>query len=501
MSNNIDLLNIDNIKETKILPKYLQLLFFVEMWERFSYYGMRSLLVLFMTSHFGFSDAKAYATYSLFAAICYAGPVLGGFLADQLMGFRNMVLIGGIIITIGHICMTLVGSEPHFIYLGLSLLALGTGLFKGNITNLLSCCYKENSPDRERGFTLFYVGVNLGSFLATIFCGYVASTIGWDYGFGLAGLGMLIGLIVFVKFQHLLGNNGVSPHPHLMKKRFFFRLNIFTITIASTIFLAFLVSEMLISAEFFANMLSIVGLGVFGIFGYIIFKSSTTQRQNLIALSMMICLLMCFFALEMQLGSLINLFTKRNVVKEVFGIMIPASISQAINPLSIIILGSLLSAYMKFNKKHATLMLILGLFTSVVCFFILYIGCVNADSNGKVGYLYLVIAISFMSLGELCIAPLVQSQTTLLAPKHLRGFIMGILMMSLAFSNLLGSVIAKFMSVPSIGGEVDFMESLSIYKEGFLYIALFNLGIVVMFTIFCSIFLHKVLTAPSYMDA
>lgn len=255
---------------------------------------------------------------------------------------------------------------------------------------------------------------------------------------------------------------------------------------------------MLIFAEFFANMLSIIGLGVLGIFGYIIFKSPTIQRQNLIALSMMIFLLMCFFALEMQLGSLINLFTERNVVKEVFGTIVPASVSQAINPFSIIIFGSLLGTYMKFDKKYATLMLILGLLTLVVCFFILYIGCVNADSNGKVGYLYLVIAISFMSLGELCIAPLVQSQTTLLAPKHLRGFIMGILMLSLAFSNLLGTVIAKFMSVPSIGGEVDFMESLSIYKEGFLYIAFFNLGIVVIFTIFCSIFLHRVLTRQSY---
>ncbi len=494
----IDNLNIDNIKETKIFPKHLKLLFFVEMWERFSYYGMRALLVLFLTSHLGFSDANAYAIYSLFAAIGYAGPVLGGFLADKLMGFRNMVLIGGIIITIGHICMTLIGSDLNFVYLGLSLLALGTGLFKGNITNLLSCCYKKNDPDRERGFTLFYVGINLGAFLASISCGYVASTIGWDYGFGLAGLGMLIGIIIFVKFQNLLGNNGSSPYPHLMKKRFFLGLNPFAIIIVTTLFLAFLVSEMLTSAEFFANMLSIIGLGVFGIFGYIIFKSPTIQRQNLIALSMMIFLLMCFFALEMQLGALINLFTERNVVKEVFGVMIPASVSQAINPLSVIILGSLLGAYMKFDKKYATLMLILGLLTLVVCFFILYIGCVNADSNGKVGYLYLVIAISFMSLGELCITPLVQSQATLLAPKHLRGFIMGILMLSLAFSNLLGTVIAKFMSVPSIGGEVDFMESLSIYKEGFLYIAFFNLGIVVIFTIFCSIFLHRALTRPSY---
>ena len=152
-----------------------------------------------------------------------------------------------------------------------------------------------------------------------------------------------------------------------------------------------------------------------------------------------------------------------------------------------------LSTYMKFNKKYSTLMLGLGLLTMVICFFILYIGCLNADDNGKVGYLYLLIAISTMSLGELFISPLVQSQATLLSPKNLRGFVMGIVMLSLAFSNLAGIVISKFMSVPSINGQVDPIVSLAIYKAGFLNIAFCNLGLVVIFLLF-SVFLHRVFT-------
>jgi len=498
MSNYVDLLdvnnidNIDNVRGTQKFPAFLKLLFFVEMWERFSYYGMRVLLVLFLTSHLGFSDVKAYAIYSLFAAVAYAGPVIGGLLADKLMGFRNMVLIGGIIITIGHANMTFVGSNPDLVYLGLSLIALGTGLFKGNITNLLGACYRENDPDRERGFTLFYVGVNLGGFLASVLCGYVANAYGWDYGFGLAGLGMLVGLITFARYQNCLGNNGLSPNAEHMTKRLFLGINAFSFIIVSSLFLAYLVSKMLASAEFFANMLSITGLVVFGIYAYIIFKSPVEQKKNLIALSVMIFFFMCFFALEMQLGSLINLFTERNVVKEILGITIPASISQAMNPLSIIILGSLIGTYMKFDKRYATLMLAFGLFSLVICFAVLYFGCANADVNSKVGYLYLVVAIIFMSLGELCVMPLVQSQATLLAPKSLRGLVMGIVMLSLAFSNLAGIVISKFISVPSVNGEVNLAESLSIYKEGFLNISFFCFGIVILF-IFCSIFLHRIL--------
>jgi POT family proton-dependent oligopeptide transporter len=148
MSNSANLSSVISIgkdnREVIRYPQFLKLIFFVEMWERFSYYGMRALLVLFLTTHLGFSDAKAYAIYSLFAAIGYTGPVIGGIMADKLMGFRNMVLIGGIVIIIGHICMTFVGLNTFLVYLGLALIAIGTGLFKGNITNLLGSLTNEH---------------------------------------------------------------------------------------------------------------------------------------------------------------------------------------------------------------------------------------------------------------------------------------------------------------------------------------------------------------------
>lgn len=482
------------LQEERKMPQFLKILFFVEMWERFSYYGMRALLVLFLTSHLGFEDKKAYAIYSLFAAIGYSGPVIGGFLADKLMGFRNMVMLGSIVITTGHICLSLISFESDLVYIGLALIAVGTGMFKGNITNLLGECYHNDPEGRSKGFSLFYVSVNLGSFFSSILCSYVAHLYGWHFGFGLAGVGMFIGLLIFIKYQNILGSNGLSPRPDLMKKRIL-GLTPKVIVLLSALILTYFVSVMLSASEYFANLLSYTGLVILGIFAYIVIKSPEEQRRGLIVLSILIVFLMFFFALEMQLGSLINLFTQRNVVSEVFGVTVPASVSQALNPCSIIIFGFLFNRYRKFEVKYSTAVFAFGLLTMALCFFTLYIGCLNA-TDFKVEYIYLVIALFFMGLGELCVAPLVQEQATLLAPKNLRGMVMGIMLLALAFSNLAGIVISKFMSVPSVGGVVDVAESLEIYQSGFLQIAMFSLLLTAVFMIFY-IFVHKTITKKS----
>lgn len=475
--------------QTKKFPDFLVILFFVQLWERFSYYGMRALLVLFLTSSLGFEDTRAYAVYSLFAAICYTAPVFGGYLADKLVGFRDMVLLGAITILLGHLSLFLIGFDNELIYIGLSLVAVGSGMFKGNTASLLGSCYKEDDPERSRGFTLFYVSTNLGSVLSSILCGYVAHLYGWHYGFGLAAIGMFLGLIVFIKFTRLLGNSGLSPRPDLMSKGIY-GLNIYVIIMLGTLAISFLVSRMLVFSEIFSNLLAISGTAILGVFLYLILKLPAVERKNLLMLLILLFFFLFFFAFEMQLGSLINLFAKRNVVDEVFGITIPPSLSQAINPFSILVFGTIMSTYMKFDKKYRTAVFAFGIFTTAICFLILYIGCVNADINGKVNYVYLLIAISFMGLGELLIAPFIQEQASILAPKHLKGLIMGMVMLAVAFSNLAGIIIAKFMSVPTVQGEVDNFVSLAIYQQGFLHIGLLSIAFTALF-MFCYRFVYK----------
>lgn len=488
MNKSISVLNTTTT--VRKFPQFLLLLFFVEMWERFSYYGMRSLLVLFLTSQLGFTDIKAYTTYSLFAVVCYAGPVIGGILADKLMGFRSMVLIGGIVMVAGHMSMLLVGFNSDLIYFSLSLIAVGTGMFKGNILNLLGACYRTDDSERSRGFTLFYVGINLGATLAAISCGYIAHLYGWHYGFGLAGIGMTIGLITFIIFQNILGDKGLSAYPMLMNKRML-GINIFGIVLAGCFLLALMVSKMLIFSELFTSALTFSGIIVLGVFISIIFKTSAEQRPKLVVLAILMIFQMLFFALEMQLGSLINLFTERNVANNILGITIPASVSQAINPISITILGSLFGMFSKFRKKDAAAIFAFGLFTISICFFILYTGCLNAN-DGKVNYLYLIAAISIMGLGELCVAPLVQEQATLLSPKNAKGALMGMMILSLAFSNLIGMVVSNCMLVPSVNGEVNRFESLAIYQEGFLNVTISAAILSIIFLLFFKM-IHKVI--------
>lgn len=454
-------------------PNFLILLFFVEMWERFSYYGMRALLVLFLTSYMGFEDKNAYVIYSLFAAIGYAFPILGGILADRLMGFKNMVFIGGIIIVLGHIAMAISGNSIYSVFWGLSLIGVGTGLFKGNITNLLGACYKNQDNSRNQGFTLFYVGVNLGSFLASVSCGYVGAFYGWHYGFALAAIGMIFGLLLFLKFQHIISDVGLPPKPELMNKKIM-GLNPFYLVFIGGIVASIICSEALVYSAMLTNILKYFGGIILAYYLYIVYKADSSVRSNLLIIAIMIAILMVFFALEMQLGSLINLFTDRNVDKNLFGMNIPASVSQAINPIGIIIIGFIVSC-ISSNKILDTVKIIVSIFAMAGCFFILYVGCETAGENAQINYLYLVAGVSMMSLGEVLVAPIVQSYVALLAPQKIKGLIIGMMMLALAFSNLAGIVISEFMSVPSVGGKVDIFDSLEIYKSGFLKIAIFQL--------------------------
>jgi proton-dependent oligopeptide transporter, POT family len=465
-------------QEQKSIPSLL-LLLFVECWERFSYYGMRALLVLYLTSSLGFSDPKAYAIYALFAAIGYGIPPLAGILADRYVGFQKMIIIGAIIMCIGHLFMSFTFMQDKAVYLGLSLIAVGTGFFKGNVTNLLGTIYdgeKANSAAKDKGFTLFYIAINIGMGLSSIACGYFGNAKGWHYGFGLAGVGMLIGLLVFLKYRYILGNHGL--HPNSERGPIIKNPNLKTWIYAALLSVCSwgVIYNWELSTEYFPYF----GLVILAIFIKLIFNCSAEERSRILLLMTLIVFLVCFYAIEMQLGSLINLFTDRNVDRVVFGYEIPASILQGINPFTIIIIGSMILNLLSSSSKHSPLpRFAIGLFLSLLCFVAIYAGCVNAV-NGKANILYLFLGIFFMSVVELFIAPLLQSLFVTLSPFRYRGFMMGIYMIGWSYSNLSAVILSKFMSIPqeSLNNPIASME---IYREGFFTILLFNLGVFLTF--------------------
>lgn len=481
---NTYILNSRLIDRVRKLPNFLLLLSFVEMWERFSYYGMRALLVIFLVKEFHFDDPKAYAIYSVFAAISYAGPVLGGILADKLMGFRKMVVMGAIVTFMGHMLMASGPLEDSLFYMGLGAVALGAGLFKGNIANLLGEFYKKEDPCRDHGFTIFYVGVNLGGFLGTIFCGYVAHLFGWHYGFGLAGIGMLLGLLVLYRFAAILESKGLCPNPKLLQKRFSpLKLNLETILWGGAVLGCLLSSLILVYSERTTLFFGILGVVVIAYLVREFKKADRSDRKNIIKLAIYMIFFMSFFALEMQLGSLGVLFAERNVNNNVLGILIPSTVSQSINPLIIFTFGGMVSEFWaRRGGNKCALRFGSGLGLMAISFLVFYIGCQLANAQGLVNFSYLFLGQMVMSIGELCLAPLVLSLTSELAPRGMKGAMMGIIMLSLSFSNLAGILIGKFMAVPTLpSGECNALVSLEIYGEGFLKIMIFNVLITLIF--------------------
>ena len=460
------------------IPNFLRVIFLVELFERISYYGVRTLLVLFLISHFGFDDARAYAVYSVLAALVYSTPVLGGILADRIFGFRRMVALGGIIIALAQAIILFSMYDTCYFFFGLGLLCVGTGFFKVNINNLLGACYAMNDPNRTHGFVFLHVGVNIGSALASIMCGYVAHYYGWYFGYMIPGISMLISLGLFYRYSHVFGEHGASPDPNRLKRRYL-GFTLFEFMLVGSILLGLLYGKVIGDNLFDTRVFHYFGALMLAVFGYVI--ASSKEKQKLIALGLMMLCLIVFFAMEMQLGSLMALFANRNVVQQVFGIPIPATVSQAINPLTIILLGlGISSRRLKRNRFQVT-KFIFGMLTTSFCFGLLYYGCLNADADYRVSYIYFVLAVGAIGLGELIVWPFVQSSITALSPQNLRGFMMSLVMLFIAFANVAGIHIGRFMAVPILDGYYDPAQSLGIYMEGFKSIAIYNALFVVAF--------------------
>lgn len=474
-------------KIQKSLPS-LSLLLFVECWERFSYYGMRALLVLYLTSSLGFADPKAYAIYALFAAIGYGIPPLAGILADKLVGFQKMIIIGAVIMCLGHLFMSLTFMEDVSVYIGLGLIAVGTGFFKGNVTNLLGTIYDNNSSSslaKDQGFTLFYIAINVGMGLSSLACGYFASIMGWHYGFGLAGIGMLLGLLVFLKYRYILGQHGLRPNIPAKEVSDFPNLKTWMSAAGLVVFSVFAIYFWDFSSSYF----SYIGIIILLILAKVIYACNSLERSRILLLMTLVVFLVCFYALEMQLGSLINLFTERNVDRVVFGYEIPASVLQGINPFTIIIVGPLILNILSSSSKRSPLpRFAIGLFLNVLCFISIYIGCITAK-DGKASIMYLFMGIFFMSVVELFIAPLLQNLFVTLSPLRFRGFMMGIYMFGWSCSNMAAVIVSKFMSIPE-DKITNSIASMEIYREGFFTILLFNVGLFLGF-ILCYPLLNK----------
>jgi POT family proton-dependent oligopeptide transporter len=423
-------------------PKGLYMLFFAEMWERFSYYGMRAILIFYLTQHWLFSDSKSSLIYGAYTSLVYITPVLGGYLADRYLGQRKAVLFGGLLLAVGHSLMAVEGvggqDDPtiNVFWAALAFIIVGSGFLKANISVMVGQLYKLTDTRRDSAYTIFYMGINAGAALGTILVAYLGQTIGWGFGFGLAGIGMLAGLVVFVLGKSALKGAGEAPIV-LAKSR---ELTIYAIGFAAVAVIWALVQYQ----DVIQTLLAISGVALLGYVLYESFKLEKEPRERMFAILFLISLNPLFWGLFEQAGGSMNLFTDRFVDRA----GVPAGIFQSINPIIIILVAPLFAAlWMWLGKrriepsapaKFGLALAQMGLANLVLVW--------GAEAYGVAAMTPVLLVFAyyfFATTGELCLSPVGLSAMNRLAPTFLASLIMGAWFYMTAVGNFVAGKIGE----------------------------------------------------------
>ncbi|MEL6772724.1 MAG: peptide MFS transporter [Bacteroidota bacterium] len=455
-------------------PRGLSTLFFTEMWERFSYYGLRAILVLFMTAAmtlenpgFGFGEGQANAIVGLYLFFVYVLSLPGGWVADNVWGQKKAIFRGGIIIALGHFTMAgpMIGlPEQSTFFLGLALVAIGTGFLKPNVSTIVGDLYPEGGARRDAGFSIFYMGINIGAMAGPLLCGVIGEgfSIGdftyagnWHLGFSLAGFGMLLGLIQYrlgAKYLDGVGDGptGTPPNTLSQRERSFYLASAAAVIVLG-LFGALMASGVVgLSLEQIAGGLGGVVVALVAVFfAYIVFMGghSTEEKKRLGVIAWLFVLAALFWSGFEQASTSLNLFARDLTDRNILGTVIPASTLQLINPLFIVIFAPIFgSLWVWLSKRNANpsipVKFGMGLLGLSVGFFVLAWGSANATPEAPVSPSWLIVTYFFHTCGELCLSPVGLSSMTKLAPKNRVGQMMGIWFVAAALGNLIAGLVA-----------------------------------------------------------
>ncbi len=455
-------------------PRGLSTLFFTEMWERFSYYGMRALLLLYMTAPIasgglGFDTARGGAIYGLYTSMVYMTTLPGGWIADRLIGQRRAVLYGGILIACGHFSMAFPSITTF--YLGLFLIVIGTGLLKGNVSVIVGQLYAPGDIRRDAGFSIFYMGINLGAFIAPLVCGYLGQRIDWHLGFAGAGVGMVLGLIQYIWGSKYLGDVGMRPAPAASPAAAarLRRNAIFVGGAVAAAITAFGVGAYTGAIPVSATQISDTA-GVFllvltiGFFGWLFFGGDWTpeERGRLYAIGVLFLAAALFWSVFEQAGSTLNLFADRNTRNEFLGWPFPSSWFQSLNSLFIFALAPIFAwLWVRLGasgrEPSSPAKFAIGLVFVGAGFAILIVAARLAEQGVQVSPMWLTVTYLLHTIGELCLSPVGLSAMTKLAPVRIGGLMMGVWFLASSVGNYMGGRVAAFyesFALPTLFGAV-----------------------------------------------
>ena len=442
-------------------PKGLYMLFFAEMWERFSYYGMRAILIFYLTQHWLFSDSKSTLIYGAYTSLVYITPVLGGYLADRYLGQRKAVVFGGILLAAGHSLMAVEGvggqDDPtiNVFWAALAFIIVGSGFLKANISVMVGQLYKLTDIRRDGAYTIFYMGINVGAAIGTILVAYLGQTVGWGVGFGLAGIGMLAGLVVFVLGKRALNGAGEAPAP-LARGR---ELTIYAIGIGAVAVIWALIQYQ----DVIQTLLAISGVALLAYVLYESFKLPKEPRERMFAILFLIALNPLFWGLFEQAGGSMNLFTDKFVDRG----GVPSGIFQSINPIYIILLAPVFAGLWQWlgrrgsepsaPAKFGLALVQMGLANLVLVYGAEAFG-VAAMTPVILVFMYYLLA----TMAELCLSPVGLSAMNRLAPSYLASLIMGAWFYMTAVGNFVAGKIGE--ATGGEGGAMSKQGLLDIYE-------------------------------------
>ncbi|MBL6702417.1 peptide MFS transporter [Gammaproteobacteria bacterium] len=446
-------------------PIGLRTLFLTEMWERMSYYGMRALLVLYMTGAvtgfnpgLGWSQVESQAIYGIYSGMVYFMVVPGGWIADNILGHQKAVLIGALIIALGHFTLAIPIEQTFF--LGLIFVVLGTGLLKGNISTIVGQLYDGQDDRRDSGYTIFYMSINIGSTLGFLICSYLGEKIGWHWGFGAAGIGMTFGVIQYIQHRHLLGDAGMHPNDMSDEKRkkysnyLKFSLVAMFMVIGAGLF-GFIVIDPRFFAEQFAYFLTIVA-GLYFLYLFLFAGLNASERKNLILLFLLFIGAAAFWSGFDQSAGSLNIFARDYTDLSISGYQIPVGWLQFANPIIVVLFAPIFAGiWAQLARKNLDpslpLKFAIGLLFMALSFFVMILAVNLAIESSPVGMQWLLLTYLFQTWGELALSPIGLSAFSRYGPKRYMGQMFGLWFLASA----IGGVLAGLLGGEALDGGLE----------------------------------------------
>ncbi|WP_292992672.1 dipeptide/tripeptide permease DtpA [Pantoea sp.] len=442
-------------------PKAFYLIFSIELWERFGFYGLQAIMAVYLVKQLGLSESDSITLFSSFSALVYGLVAIGGWLGDKVLGTKRVIVLGVLVLALGYALVAFSGHNVSIVYVGMATIAVGSGLFKANPSSLLSTCYDKDDPRLDGAFTMFYMSINIGSLFSMMLTPWLAAKYGYSVAFSLCVIGLIITLFNFLFCKRMVRDYGSKPDfaPLQVGK--------LLMTLVGVVVLIALADWMLHHQVIARLVLAVIALGIVLVFAKEAFALQGAARRKMIVAFLLMVEAILFFVLYMQMPTSLNFFAIRNVEHTLFGITFAPEQFQALNPFWIMLASPLLAAL--YNKLGDKLPMphkfAFGMVLCSAAFLVLPMGAKFASDAGIVSVNWLILSYALQSIGELMISGLGLAMVAQLVPQRLMGFIMGSWFLTTAGAAVIAGKVANLMAVPE--NVNDPLVSLATYSRVF----------------------------------